>query len=259
MQAPELDGAADPDAGGERRDHEAVAAEGELSAQIEGTGRQRGVVAALGVERHPVAEAARQIPRPGPGGEHAGLDGERRAVGQRQAHALARGRDVPHLASREHGALRHHVGVERQGETVRIVDRHPVGREGAGDEPGRQAGLQLGEAGAADMLEGDALPLPRRPAGRRCGEFRLALVEFEVAVAAQPPGEAGRLHHRGHGLGGEPHQAGLDLRRVPVPVGQAGAPEAHEPGRDPRQVGRRQRQGPEGVEHPARRLAQDAR
>ncbi len=41
------------------------------------------------------------------------------------------------------------------------------------------------------MLEGDALPLPRRPAGPGGGEVRLALVEFEVAVVAQPLSQAG--------------------------------------------------------------------
>ncbi len=70
-----------------------MAAERELALQVERAHRQRGVVAALGLERNVLAERAREPMRPRAGGDDHVARDERGSVAQMHRDAVGTGRE----------------------------------------------------------------------------------------------------------------------------------------------------------------------
>ena len=163
-----------------RRDNEAMAPEGDLRAQVEGVRRQRGVVAALGLERDRLADRPGDAVREGAGRE----DDLRRAAGDAvgplhldTVHERAECHDLGPLDHAAGGAKA--VG-QRQREQLRVGDGVPFRREGAMGEARRQVRLQLGHLRGGHVAEGDAVLLPRLPARECRGQLRLGFVHLDA-------------------------------------------------------------------------------
>ena len=216
-QSAELHGSADPQTGLQRRDHEAVTREDQLPLQIESVDRQRGVVAALGLERDPVADLARQKMRPGAGSDDHLLCAKRAPLTELDRQAVAGRHDQRHLSRQEGRSCRLRMFPYGFSEEFRVRNSFPARHEGPPHELLRQAGLVFGQFMPCKMLKSDAKALPLVPARKRCLEFPFALVEFEAAVFPQHP-TRGRTIHQAHPFGlGQPHQRDLRRQRRFVP------------------------------------------
>ncbi len=254
-EARELDGAADAVTGVEGRRHEALALEGDRARQAEGAGRKGGVVAALGVEGHAVAESGRERLRPGAGRDHDRVGGERFAVREKDAQPLAADVERGRARIDECGAALAGEAREVRDEESRVGDVASVRivrRDGGGRSQRR---LEGGKVGAAENLQWNAesaLAFERRQGGlevRRAAEHgegaALAQMMLEPERVEPPPpgGEGGGMDRA------QRDEAALDLRRA------RRREEAREPRQEARQIGRPDRQRPERVGEPARQVA----
>ncbi|ENN88818.1 hypothetical protein RHSP_38139 [Rhizobium freirei PRF 81] len=258
-QSAQLHGTTDANARRELADDEAVAAEGYLRTQIEGIRRKRRVVAALGFERYALTKRFGDPMRESAGGQNdlAGLaQFSIRCDGFDTARKRTKRRNLRPLDDTAPAA---EMLGQRQRVKLGIGNGIPSGRKRAEHEARCQSRLDRRHLVGLHMPEFDPVIAANLPAGQRSAEFRLALIDLEIALLAQH-GE--RIGRREEGLKlrpGKVHQACLRRRGVGNARGLAGPPEAKHPGRDLKRVGWRHGKRPERIEQPFRRLLQDAR
>lgn len=247
----ELDGAGEAQLARHRRHRELAFAGHDRQARHHGRIGDFQVIAALALERHPVAERGRQGRRPGTGGQHQPVGGMvcLRGPDRDDAAVLLLDRDggfAQYLS-----AVAHERFGREMAEGCGIGAMAVLGDEAGEADVAAEAWLELPQRVGVEVLDRDALGPAERRAARIGAKAGLGAIDPERALLTDQVLGADRF-----GQGPMGHDRGCQQLAQRAGLGQdlrcrAGPHEAPQPRGGRRQVAPAQRQGPERIREPA--------